>query len=156
MITTLVDATGLAIYLTIAKVVLKHNLLVISDEIYDELIEMGKKRGVLTYNEINDALPSEFFSPEEIEDLMEVLQGMGVEIVAGEEEVFEEPEEETLSCQKCFVLSEKEIVPPILREAFRAVYGTCGQRREENDVGSKLGQGKLRQTSHLPVAQDVD
>ncbi|MBF0344600.1 MAG: sigma-70 family RNA polymerase sigma factor [Nitrospirae bacterium] len=50
-------------------------------DIFEEIINIGKKRGSLTYDEINDALPSEFFSPDEIEDLMDLLQDMGVKVV---------------------------------------------------------------------------
>ena len=55
-------------------------------EIFDEIIELGKKRGVLTYDEINDALPSEFFAPDEIEELMDLLHDMGVRIVDSDNE----------------------------------------------------------------------
>ncbi len=54
-------------------------------DVFDEIIEVGKKRGVLTYDEINEALPSEFFTPDEIEDLMDLLQDMGVRVVDYEE-----------------------------------------------------------------------
>ncbi len=49
--------------------------------IFDEIIEVGKRRGVLTYDEINEALPSEFFTPDEVEDLMDLLHDMGVRVV---------------------------------------------------------------------------
>ncbi len=49
--------------------------------IFDEIIDVGKRRGVLTYDEINEALPSEFFTPDEIEDLMDLLHDMGVRVV---------------------------------------------------------------------------
>lgn len=68
-------------------------------DIFEEIIDIGKRRGVLTYDEINEALPSEFFSPDELEDLMDILQDMGVKVVdheealPPEEEVEEEPEE---------------------------------------------------------------
>ncbi|MGW8272684.1 MAG: sigma-70 family RNA polymerase sigma factor [Thermodesulfovibrionales bacterium] len=68
-------------------------------DIFEEIINIGKKRGVLTYDEINEALPSEFFSPDELEDLMDLLQDMGVKVVdmegteAAEEVVEEEVEE---------------------------------------------------------------
>ncbi len=54
-------------------------------DVFDEIIEVGKKRGVLTYDEINEALPSEFFTPDEIEDLMDLLHDMGVRVVDYEE-----------------------------------------------------------------------
>lgn len=50
-------------------------------DIFEEIINIGKNRGTLTYDEINDALPAEFFSPDEIEDLMDLLQDMGVKVV---------------------------------------------------------------------------
>ena len=67
-------------------------------DIFEEIIDIGKRRGTLTYDEINDALPSEFFSPDELEDLMDLLQDMGVKVIdyeepgAAEEEVAEEEE----------------------------------------------------------------
>lgn len=54
-------------------------------DVFDEIIEVGKRRGVLTYDEINEALPSEFFTPDEIEDLMDLLSDMGVRIVDEEQ-----------------------------------------------------------------------
>ena len=50
------------------------------EDIFEEIIEMGKSRGKLTYDEINEAVPSEYFSPEEIEELMDLLHDMGIEI----------------------------------------------------------------------------
>ncbi len=67
-------------------------------DIFEEIIDIGKRRGTLTYDEINDALPSEFFSPDELEDLMDLLQDMGVKVIdyeepgVSEEEVAEEEE----------------------------------------------------------------
>lgn len=66
-------------------------------DIFEEIINIGKRRGVLTYDEINEALPSEYFSPDELEDLMDLLQDMGVKVVdeqmAEAEEAPEEVEE---------------------------------------------------------------
>jgi len=66
-------------------------------DIFEEIITLGKRRGMLTYDEINEALPSEYFSPDELEDLMDLLQDMGVKVVdegyAQTEVAQEEPEE---------------------------------------------------------------
>ena len=35
-----------------------------------KLISVGKKRGYITYDELNDALPQEYVSSEQIEDFM--------------------------------------------------------------------------------------
>jgi RNA polymerase primary sigma factor len=61
-------------------------------DIHNELIALGKKRGTLTYNEINDAFPSEFFSPDEMEDFMDLLQEMEVKVI-DEQEHFTDGEE---------------------------------------------------------------
>ncbi|MGI5943028.1 MAG: RNA polymerase sigma factor RpoD [Pelotomaculaceae bacterium] len=46
-----------------------------------ELIEKGKKRGVLTYNEIMDSLQGTDLTPEQIDDIYEKLAGLGIEVV---------------------------------------------------------------------------
>ena len=46
-----------------------------------KLIEIGKDRGFLTYDEINDALPHEGFSVDDMDSLLETLGEMGVEVV---------------------------------------------------------------------------
>jgi RNA polymerase primary sigma factor len=70
-------------------------------DIFEEIIDLGKRRGVLTYDEINDALPAEFFSPDEMEDLLELLQDMGIKVVDdGESTVTEEAEEEPTDYEK--------------------------------------------------------
>jgi RNA polymerase primary sigma factor len=47
-----------------------------------ELIVKGKKRGVLTYNEILDSLQGTDLTPEQIDDIYEKLASLGVEVVA--------------------------------------------------------------------------
>lgn len=50
-------------------------------DIVEEIIDIGLKRGALTYDEINDVLPSEFFSLDELQEIMEILQDVGIKIV---------------------------------------------------------------------------
>ncbi|MBI3755450.1 MAG: RNA polymerase sigma factor RpoD [Deltaproteobacteria bacterium] len=63
-----------------------------------KLIETGKDKGFLTYDEINDALPHEGFSVEDMDGLLETLGEMGIEVVdsaekaAAAEEMAEEKE----------------------------------------------------------------
>ncbi|PJA80574.1 MAG: hypothetical protein CO148_02860, partial [Nitrospirae bacterium CG_4_9_14_3_um_filter_41_27] len=54
-------------------------------DIIEEIIEIGKRRGSITYDEINDALPSEYYSPDELEELMDILHDMGIEVVDEQE-----------------------------------------------------------------------
>ncbi len=50
-----------------------------------KLIGRAKKRGYITYDELNDALPQDQMSSEQIEDVMSALSEMGVNIVENEE-----------------------------------------------------------------------
>ncbi|HMG48446.1 MAG TPA: RNA polymerase sigma factor RpoD [Allosphingosinicella sp.] len=50
-----------------------------------KLIARAKKRGYITYDELNDALPQDQMSSEQIEDVMSALSEMGVNIVENEE-----------------------------------------------------------------------
>jgi len=47
----------------------------------NELIERGKKRGILTYNEIMDSLQGTELTPEQIDDIYDNLAGLGIEVV---------------------------------------------------------------------------
>ncbi|MHB8210831.1 MAG: RNA polymerase sigma factor RpoD [Acidithiobacillus sp.] len=54
------------------------------------LIARGKEQGYLTYREINDHLPEEVFDPEQMENVISMINDMGIE-------VFEEaPDDDTL------------------------------------------------------------
>src|SRR6202521_6338495 len=53
------------------------------EEKYDQvrqLIAMGKQRGYLLYDEVNDILPAEVHSSEEIDDLLSTFEKYGIDI----------------------------------------------------------------------------
>jgi len=50
-----------------------------------KLIGQGKERGYITYDQLNDALPQEQVSSEQIEDFMTLLSEMGVNLIEAEE-----------------------------------------------------------------------
>jgi RNA polymerase primary sigma factor len=50
------------------------------DQVMD-LINLGKKKGYLLYDEVNDLLPSEVHSSEEIEDLLATFGTAGIEVI---------------------------------------------------------------------------
>ena len=60
-----------------------------------KLIARAKKRGVITYDELNDALPQDQMSSEQIEDIMSALNDMGVNIVENDDSDDEEGGEES-------------------------------------------------------------
>src|SRR5262245_40419621 len=46
-----------------------------------QLIDRGKQKGFLTYDEVNDALPSDIISSDTIDDLYTTLEDLDIEVV---------------------------------------------------------------------------
>jgi len=59
-------------------------------QIIKELLEKGKKKGMLSYKEIMDALEEIEMDPEQIEKIYESVENMGIEIVGDIEQELEE------------------------------------------------------------------
>src|SRR3989449_5595895 len=47
----------------------------------DRLITRGKQKGFLTYDEVNDALPSDIVSLDQLDDIMMMFGAMDIEVV---------------------------------------------------------------------------
>jgi RNA polymerase primary sigma factor len=60
-----------------------------------KLVAKGKERGFVTYDELNQTLPSDDVSSEQIEDTMSMLSDLGINIVESEEEESSNSEEES-------------------------------------------------------------
>ncbi len=106
-------------------------------DIFEEIIDVGKRRGVLTYDQINEALPSEYFSPDEIEDLMDLLQDMGVKVtdsVEDEAAIEEDLEEEPVEYEKT-------------EDLVQAYFHSMGDisiltKDEETELAKRLEEGR--------------
>src|SRR5450759_1116595 len=75
-------------------------LLDLSDAAVKKMIKQAKKRGFVTFDQLNEVLPSDTTSPEQIEDIMSMLSDMGINVSEAEdsdseEETKEEAEDET-------------------------------------------------------------
>src|SRR5436190_6071151 len=55
-----------------------------------QLLAQGKQRGYVTYEELNEVLPEDKLSSEQIEDIMSMISDMGINIVEDEEVEAEE------------------------------------------------------------------
>src|SRR5271168_2957986 len=55
------------------------------DEGLKTLLDLGKRRGFLTFDQVNDYLPDEATSPERIHGLLETLDEMGIELINEDE-----------------------------------------------------------------------
>jgi RNA polymerase primary sigma factor len=67
------------------------------EEKYDEvrqLITMGKEKGYLLYEEVNDLLPSDIGSSDELDDIFSMFGSMGIEVVDSEQKLREKQDEE--------------------------------------------------------------
>ncbi|MEA2999370.1 MAG: polymerase primary sigma factor [Sphingomonadales bacterium] len=60
-------------------------LIDLNDASVKKLIARAKKRGYITYDELNDALPQDQMASEQIEDIMSNLNEMGINVVESEE-----------------------------------------------------------------------
>ena len=68
-------------------------LLDLSDAAVRKMIKLAKKRGYVTYEQLNAVLPSEEVTSEKIEDILAMLNEMGINTVESEEAEAEEEEE---------------------------------------------------------------
>jgi RNA polymerase primary sigma factor len=54
------------------------------DDIEDKLIETGKEKGYLTYGEVNDLLPGDITSPDDLDDLLTTINTQGIDVLSGD------------------------------------------------------------------------
>ena len=50
----------------------------------DKLIDTGKEKGYLTYGEVNDLLPGDITSPDDLDDLLTTINTQGIDVLSGE------------------------------------------------------------------------
>jgi RNA polymerase primary sigma factor len=97
------------------------------DESLKVLLELGKRRGFLTFEQINDFLPDEASNADRIQALLENLDEMGIEIITEEDaearllasgELDDEPDDELLNAE---TPEEEEITAEDLEEISRRI-----------------------------------
>ena len=101
------------------------------EEKYDQvrqLINMGKERGYLLYDEVNDILPAEVHSSEEIDDLLSTFERYGIDVY------------EDLSSAKAAIAAGEagDAAEPVKEEASSA---------SDNEVELDLTPGALEKTN---------
>src|SRR5579872_7192196 len=69
-------------------------LLDLSDAAVKKMIKQAKKRGFVTFDQLNEVLPSDTTSPEQIEDIMSMLSDMGINVTEADEAEGEEEKDE--------------------------------------------------------------
>jgi len=94
----------------------------LSDASIKKMITAAKKRGYITTEALNAAIPSDEVSPDQIEDVMTMLSDMGINVV--EEEDLEEEAEGGCTCVKwvrlnCFLVKAKSRLQSALKLVAR-------------------------------------
>src|SRR3569623_1932138 len=69
-------------------------LLDLSDAAVKKMIKQAKKRGFVTFDQLNEVLPSDQTSPEQIEDIMSMLSDMGINVTEAEDTEGEDDKDE--------------------------------------------------------------
>jgi RNA polymerase primary sigma factor len=69
-------------------------LLDLSDAAVKKMIKQAKKRGFVTFDQLNEVLPSDQTSPEQIEDIMSMLSDMGINVTEADEGDAEDDKDE--------------------------------------------------------------
>jgi RNA polymerase primary sigma factor len=69
-------------------------LLDLTDAAVKKMIKQAKKRGFVTFDQLNEVLPSDQTSPEQIEDIMSMLSEMGINVTEADDTDGEEEEKD--------------------------------------------------------------
>lgn len=125
-----------------------------------ELVKMGRKRGYLLYDELNEHLPSEFASSSDsIEDLFTLFDNLGIQIVDNDSEY------ENIRNHIIMHSYKEEMVPPeeetsVVTDSIRMYLKEMGvvpllDRKGEIDISKKIERHQmklLKAISSTPLA----
>ncbi|MFO1464095.1 MAG: RNA polymerase sigma factor RpoD [bacterium] len=89
------------------------------------LIELGKERGFLTYEDINEALPDDITSADQIDDVLSVFDELDIEIV--------EKEEDGKGLAAKGAKKKPGVAPAAAQKASRAEVPAKGEGEEEDE-----------------------
>ncbi len=72
------------------------------------LIDMGKEKGFLTFDEINEVVPSDLLSPDQYDDVMTMFGEMDIEVVDAIKKVETSPEQEAYAEGEALVVEDED------------------------------------------------
>ncbi len=113
----------------------------------DSLIEVGKEKGYLTYNDVNDMLPDEMSSAEDLDDLITTIGTQGIDLLDGpkfghdKEFDLEEGEDVELDLTPGTLEKTNDPVRMYLREMGTVPLLT---REGEVEIAKRIERGQLR------------
>ena len=143
---------------------LERNLSVSLEDKYDEvkqLIDLGKEKGYLLYDEVNDLLPGNVTSSEELDEMFAVFRAQGIEVIDGDPKTTgteklgferESNEEPSLDLTPGVLDKTNDPVRLYLREMGTVPLLT---REGEVEIAKKIERGQLnvlKAVSRSPIA----
>ena len=119
-----------------------------------QLIELGKEKGYLTYDEINEILEEDFVESDSFEEIMDLLHNMNIQVVESEEELEEKEEDEVVVSSSSFTATGRDGDPvklylremgkiPLLKREEEIYYA------KQIETGRKIIRRGLMRTSFL-------
>ena len=120
------------------------------EEDVDHIIDTGKEKGYLTFGEVNDLLPGDITSPDELDDLMTTINTQGIDVLSGETrpdrdkyepEAGEESEDVELDLSPGTLEKTNDPVRMYLREMGTVPLLT---REGEVEIAKRIERGQLR------------
>ncbi len=115
------------------------------DQVKDQLLEQGKKRGVLTFDDITDKLSSFELDSDQMDEYLEYLSEQGIEILSDNEEV--DPNIQDLSKEEEFDLNDLSVPPGVkINDPVRMYLKEIGRvdllsGEEEIELAKRIEQG---------------
>lgn len=117
-----------------------------------QLIEMGKEKGFLTYDEVNDMLPSDMISSDQLDDIMGMFGDMDIEIVESEakapikdesDEIDEDGDDDDVELEAGTLGRTSDPVRMYLREMGQVALLT---REGEVEIAKRIEDGEIQVT----------
>ena len=102
-----------------------------------KLVAMGKSKGYLTYEEVNDALPDDVITPDDLEDVMDLFSEKEIQLVDTEDDY--ESSEETMDFHEDGSLRAPDPVKMYLHEMGSV---SLLSREDETEIAKRIEAGQ--------------
>jgi len=115
------------------------------------LISVGKEKGYLTYDELNEALPEDLVSPEKLDDMMMIFDEMDIEIVDSEQQV--QVVRETVGADSDSMLEEEDELQMEPDPASRVTDPVKMYLREMGSVSLLTREGEVEIAKRIEIGE---